>query len=268
MPRTRYINPKALHDEDIVSMSMTARYVFANLPCFADREGRLIDKPMSIKLDILPNDPVDMDAILNEIAEKKHIIRYEVEGKKYIQIRSFVTYQKPYQNELPSKIPRVGFIPHNPTEVVPEKELGETKGPNDCDSVALITYNSEMVTNKLETKTITKSEPLPSTKFNNNSFALLFGGWPPADDPKYNEPKNRAELAFFENITADNYDAFCEAWDTQLNLFKKDTSKDRRRRLGTFRTFCEGRWMNVENLRSYSDPEEENKKARLNARWD
>lgn len=239
MARTRYINPKALHDEDVVCMSLVARYVWAYLPCFADKEGRLVDKPLSLKIDMLPNDTVDMNSILDEIAQQKHIIRYEVAGKKYIQIRTFSTYQKPYANEIPSKIPHVGFVLQGPTLAIPEKEFEESKKT---------IVNSNCIQETGDRRIVNSNEV---TKFNINSFSLLFGEWPSQDNPIYNEPISRAQSAFYENINAENFEAFEKAWNTQLDLYKKDKSKDRRRKLGTFRTFCEGRWMNVEQIQTY-----------------
>lgn len=106
MARTRLINPAASVDEDIATMSMAARIVWAYLPCHADRSGRLRDSPFSLKLLILPNDNVDMDGILGELAERRHIVRYiGIDGRSYIQIRNFARYQKPHKNEAPSEIP-------------------------------------------------------------------------------------------------------------------------------------------------------------------
>lgn len=257
MAKVRYLKPQALYDEDVVSMSMVARYVWAYLPCIADRAGRLIDKPISIKLELLPNDSVDMDAILNEIAEKKHIERYMVGEKKYIQIRSFLKHQKPWTNEPQSVIPQKGFVMSN-TQNLSREMFGTTKDLQtlpDPEQVSLLLKTKDL---KLKTEDLA-SQTEGAIDFNTNSFQLLFGEWPPSDNPKYNESRIRAEAAFFENINPINYNAFVEAWNLQLDLYKKDKSKDRRKFLGTFRTFCEGRWMNVTRVASYTEPSKNNK---------
>lgn len=105
MARIRSIHPGAPIDEDVASMSWQARLTWAYLPCHADREGRLKDAPFTLKLAILPVDSVDMNAILDELQAKRHIIRYEVEGRRYIQIRNFARYQTPHVRETPSEIP-------------------------------------------------------------------------------------------------------------------------------------------------------------------
>lgn len=111
MARIRSINPSAPSDEDVATMSLAARYVWAYLPCFADRLGRLKDSAFSLKHDILPADAIDMDATLEELATRQHIVRYEVAGKKYIQIRNFAKYQAPHVREVDSTIPAAPRVP-------------------------------------------------------------------------------------------------------------------------------------------------------------
>lgn len=88
-------------------MSVAARLVWAYLPCHADREGRLADKPFALKLDIMPLDDVDMNAVLGELAERRHIIRFSADGRKCIQIRNFSRYQHPHIREANSILPVV-----------------------------------------------------------------------------------------------------------------------------------------------------------------
>jgi hypothetical protein len=104
----------------------------------------------------------------------------------------------------------------------------------------------------IPTTTVTTSilpsqvEPLPEGhEFGPAAFSLLFGEWPGYENSRFNEKRADAEAAFFKQINASNYPAFFRAWDTRLAAFQKDTAKDRRLVLGTFRTFCEGRWQDV-----------------------
>lgn len=122
MARTRLINPAATLDEDVASMSLAARYVWAYLPCYADREGRLKDSAFSLKAEIMPGDlDIDMNAILSELAAQKHIVRYESSGKRYIQIRNFDKYQTPHPRESSSVIPPMYALD------VPRTDLGQAK---------------------------------------------------------------------------------------------------------------------------------------------
>ena len=106
MARKRNVNPDAPKDEDVASMTIWARYVWTHLPCHADREGRLKDSAFTLKMEILPADDVDMEAILAELAAKRHIIRYRsADGRKFLQIRSFSKHQTPHIREGASSIP-------------------------------------------------------------------------------------------------------------------------------------------------------------------
>jgi hypothetical protein len=120
MARIRSINPIAPTDEDVATMSIAARLVWAYLPCHADKEGRLKDSAFMLKLAILPADNIDMEAILNELADRRHIIRYQAGSGKFIQIRNFKKYQNPHKNEIASSIP-----PPPETETVPLAKLPE-----------------------------------------------------------------------------------------------------------------------------------------------
>ncbi len=105
MARVRSINPAATLDEDVATMSVWARLLWAYLPCHADREGRLKDSAFALKAALFPGDVVNVDALLVELAEKQHIIRYSVSGRNYIQIRNFGRYQNPHKNEKVSELP-------------------------------------------------------------------------------------------------------------------------------------------------------------------
>jgi len=43
--------------------------------------------------------------LLQELANRKFILRYEVNGERYIQIFTFIEHQNPHRNEKPSTIP-------------------------------------------------------------------------------------------------------------------------------------------------------------------
>lgn len=105
MARVRLITPGAPVDEDVATMSLIARYVWAYLPCHADKEGRLRDAPFTLRLAICPLDKVDMEEVLCELAIRRHIVRYEIDGRGYIQIRNFAKYQKPHRQEKESGLP-------------------------------------------------------------------------------------------------------------------------------------------------------------------
>lgn len=104
MGRMRTIKPDYWSDCDVVELSPWARLLFIGLWNFADREGRLEDRPRQIKMRIFPADNVEIEDLLREL-EGHFILRYEVDGKRCIQIRSWSKNQFPNRKEKPSEIP-------------------------------------------------------------------------------------------------------------------------------------------------------------------
>lgn len=105
MARIRQIKPQFFTDEDIVTLGPLARLFFIGLWTVADREGRLEDKPLTLKLQILPFDEVDPAVLLAELAARSLIYRYQVDGKRYISIPGFTKHQHCHKDEAASKLP-------------------------------------------------------------------------------------------------------------------------------------------------------------------
>lgn len=105
MPRARLIKPSFFTNEDIVSLPPETQLLFIGLWMLADREGRLEDRPMRIKMSIFPAANYDVNLLIQALAESKLVIRYEVNGNRFISIPNFVKHQKPHPNEPASVIP-------------------------------------------------------------------------------------------------------------------------------------------------------------------
>ncbi|GAA0696235.1 hypothetical protein ISN75_06750 [Dyella marensis] len=105
MSRARNIKPGFFKNEILAECEPLARILFSGLWCEADRAGRLEDRPKKIKAECLPYDECDIDSLLNQLASKSFILRYEVGGKRYIQILMFAKHQNPHKNEAASSIP-------------------------------------------------------------------------------------------------------------------------------------------------------------------
>lgn len=104
--RARNIKPGFYRDADLAECSIAARYLCPGLWMMADREGRLKDHPKQIKMDLCPCDDLDVDALLDELADARHIMRYTThDGQRLIQIRNFSTHQNPHRNEPKSVLP-------------------------------------------------------------------------------------------------------------------------------------------------------------------
>ena len=107
MARSRNIKPGFFLDENLASLDPLARILFAGLWCMADKEGRLEDRPARIKVQVLPYDNCDIGKYLDELRlfREPYIHRYEVDGKRYIQIVNWERHQNPHKNESDSIIP-------------------------------------------------------------------------------------------------------------------------------------------------------------------
>jgi hypothetical protein len=105
MPRMRTIKPGFFTNEGLCDLAPIARILFAGLWCWADRDGRLEDRPRRIKAEILPYDEADADALLDALAAGGFIVRYDAAGKRCIQIVNFAVHQNPHYKEAPSVVP-------------------------------------------------------------------------------------------------------------------------------------------------------------------
>lgn len=107
MARTRSIKPAFFHDVDLMELSPLARLLFIGLWCYADKEGRLEDKPRQIKQNILPGDNCNIEELLEMLASSADpfIVRYRASGKSFIQIVNFSKHQHPHHQEGDSVLP-------------------------------------------------------------------------------------------------------------------------------------------------------------------
>lgn len=104
LARSRNIKPDFFIDENLTELPIAARLLFAGLWCLADREGRLKDSPKKIKIQVLPFDDVDVNALLDSL-NGHFITRYTVDNCAYIQVNNFKKHQNPHKNEKESTIP-------------------------------------------------------------------------------------------------------------------------------------------------------------------
>lgn len=127
MARTRNLKPGFFQNEVLGSLPPLTRILFEGLWCWSDREGRIEDRPLRIKAQILPFDDCSVDKMLAELASgpEPFILRYSNGGCKYIQVLNFGKHQNPHVNEQASTIPAPECTVHAPelhsanTEVAP-----------------------------------------------------------------------------------------------------------------------------------------------------
>lgn len=105
MARKRILHPDFFTDAELLSLPFSHRLLFAGLWCHADREGRLEDKPLDLKIKLFPADAVDVDAMLSALSAAGFVVRYEVAGRRYLWVRSFTRHQNPHPKESKSVLP-------------------------------------------------------------------------------------------------------------------------------------------------------------------
>ena len=128
MARARNIKPGFFDDEQLAETGPYGMLVFAGLWTLADREGRLEDRPRRIQARILPYFNEDVEPLMRALAERGFIIRYEVDGQRYIQVTNFCRHQTPHVKEAASTIPAPCL--HHTSTVQTDETPHETVAPD------------------------------------------------------------------------------------------------------------------------------------------
>ena len=127
MGRKRVIDTdELLFDEELFeAVGKDGLWLYVRLWSLADWEGKLETRPKRIKGEIFRfvASVTGIDALLNQLREFQLIVRYEVDGVRFIQIPNFLKHQRPHYNEKPSSIP----IPL-PTKVESACDQGDNEG--------------------------------------------------------------------------------------------------------------------------------------------
>lgn len=151
MARMRTIKPGFFLNEALADLQPLARILFTGLWCIADRAGRLEDRPRTIKVQTLPFDDCDVDALLDDLAIAGFITRYTVGGKRFIQVDNFAKHQCPNIKEPPSTIPE-------PDESLPVTSRNvKTSGGYDASTVQA-QCSDDTSTSLIGTVTVTVTE--------------------------------------------------------------------------------------------------------------
>lgn len=122
MARIRSIKPSFFTNDELAPLDPIVRLLFIGLWTVADREGRLEDRPLRIKAELMPFDTIDIAEALTRLESVGMVTRYEVEGRKYIEINNFHKHQKPHPKESDSSIPSRENVRSSRNKVVPGRE--------------------------------------------------------------------------------------------------------------------------------------------------
>ncbi|WP_233854271.1 hypothetical protein [Paraburkholderia sp. HD33-4] len=120
--RSRTVKGKFFSNESLGMMPPIGRLLFIGLWTLADRAGRLEDRPARIAAELFAYDhDVDgttVDMLLATLDREGLIVRYEVNGARFIEVVKWTDHQHPHPREVESVIPPSGGQRrHTPTHV-------------------------------------------------------------------------------------------------------------------------------------------------------
>ena len=96
-PRIRTLKPEVWQDEKVGALDPGARLLFVGLITMADDSGRVRELPRLILGHVFPYDdvpPAKLSRWLSEIADAGMVMRYEIDGGKYLAFRHWSKHQK------------------------------------------------------------------------------------------------------------------------------------------------------------------------------
>jgi len=105
MARIRCIKPDFFLDSKLAKKHPLVRIFFQGLWCLADREGRLEEDLDKLKVQIIPYDKMSAEKCLSDL-HPDFIDRYEIDQKRYIQVKNFTKHQHPHPKEPKSEYPK------------------------------------------------------------------------------------------------------------------------------------------------------------------
>lgn len=105
MSRIRTIKPQFFFNEDLAALAPLTRLFFIGLWTQVDREGRCEDRPARLKANLLPYEDANANEIIQELADRGHVIRYQVGELQILQVVNFLKHQRPHFKEDASILP-------------------------------------------------------------------------------------------------------------------------------------------------------------------
>ena len=136
--RSRNIKPGFFQNEYLVELPPETRLLFIGLWLIADRDGRLEDRPKKVKMQVFPADNYDVDPMLQQLADARLIVRYEVDSTRYISIPAWSKHQNPHVKEKESTIPAPDS--HGASQVFTETDRADSLIPDSLQKIGQMTH--------------------------------------------------------------------------------------------------------------------------------
>ena len=109
MSRIRTIKPEFFTHEDLFELEqetgLPVRLAYAGIWTQCDREGRFKWRPQRMKLAVLPYDDVDFSRVMDALATRGLLVKYEVDNVVYGHVPSFLEHQHINGREIESTLP-------------------------------------------------------------------------------------------------------------------------------------------------------------------
>ena len=139
MARARNIKPSFFQNEDLASLPPLARLFFVGLWTVADHKGCVEFRPKRLKVQLLPYDECDAEALAINLERSGFVRMYSVEGKAYLKVINFERHQNPHKNERDSGS-EIPDIDQRDDQVIDPKEITKNREQDgtapDCDGTA------------------------------------------------------------------------------------------------------------------------------------
>lgn len=130
--RARNIKPGLFKNEILGAADPLYSLTFAGLWCLADRAGRLEDRPGRIHVEINPwRALADTERALDWLVANGFVVRYEVDGGRYLWIEKFTKHQHPHVNEKVSPLPAFVQAPESHQTSTVQAPESHNSAPSD-----------------------------------------------------------------------------------------------------------------------------------------
>lgn len=113
MARSRNIKPGFFLNDKLAEVEPLGDY-FCRAVVLGGSRGAAKGQAQANKAEVLPYDSCDIDKLLNDLWRHGFIIRYEVDGERFIQVVNFLKHQNPHHKE-----PKARFHHHPKTMKTP-----------------------------------------------------------------------------------------------------------------------------------------------------
>jgi len=134
LARIRSLKPEYWADQKLVRCCRDARLLYIALWNFADEQARMVGDPRQVKgLCFALDDDLtasDIDRLLGELASLGRVVRYEVDGERYLHLPKLASHQR-LDERQPSRYPpppEHAPAPENPPPPAPTDFPGEVRG--------------------------------------------------------------------------------------------------------------------------------------------